>query len=144
MEKKRLIGIIVCGILVIILAIILDLSHFWLLHIDALNSNSVNKWTLPIWKFPITVVYIMSAVFLLSLKRWARLLVISFTAIQIVIYIYVFRSWILPTIGEIIPHGNRVDYGIVWTVLLHCILVIGTGISIIIYLTRSEVKEQFK
>ena len=144
MEKKRSIGITVCSVLVIILS----LSYFLLFYgyvqkRSLLSSNPPLLILKEIFWLLMAIVYTISAIFLLLLKRWARLLIILITSLYIIDYVFPLYPFILSLVRTLIANKNP-NNSIIWLLLLFNISVIATLIGIIIYLIRPNVKEQFK
>jgi hypothetical protein len=146
MERKRPVGVIACSIL----AIILGLSYFWLLQMQTQKFSLMTTPSSPlmlkaIFWLALAIVYITSAIFLLSFKRWARLLIIIITSIYIIDWVFSLGPMSITLMNTLIvrkyPNAN---YGIISLTLLFNILVFGALMGLIIYLTRPKVKEQFR
>ena len=144
MNRKKPVGITVCSIL----AIILSLSYFLLFYGYAqkrslLISHPPLLILKEIFWLLMALVYIISAIFLFLLKRWARLLIILITSFYIIDYMFPLYPFILSLVRTLIANKNP-NNSIIWLMLLFNILVIVTLIGMIVYLVRPKVKEQFK
>jgi hypothetical protein len=141
MEKKRPVGIIVCSIL----AIIWSLGYFGLLYMVipmVHRSLSVLQYIICL---SMAIVYLISAVFLLALKKWARLLIILITSFYTVTSLFSIGPMAISMIRTLLAHKEpNANYGIIWLMLILNLSIMSILIGIIVYLIRPKLKEQFQ
>ncbi len=145
MEKRRSVGITICSVLVMMLGV----SYFWFFHLYISKRSIIAYSTLLklqeiVW-LAMAIGYIISAVFLLSLKRLARLLIILITFVWMIDYVVWLHPFTFSLIKTLIaPKHHNANYSIIWLLLLFNISILCLFIGIIVYLTRPKVKEQFR
>jgi hypothetical protein len=143
MEKKISVGMIVCSIFVILLG----LSHFCLFSLFIFKRSLITHPFLLrylLW-LPPSIVYIASGIFLLRLKRWARLSIILITSIFIIEYVITLIPHNLSLIRTLVVHrSSNVDLSLIWSLLSFNILLGCALVGLLIYLAHPRVKEQFK
>lgn len=143
MEKKRSSGVVVCSIFVILLG----LSHFFLFSAFVMKRSllaypHILKYIL--W-LPLSLFYIVSGVFLPSLKRWAWFGTVFINAIFIILYIRSTVPFISSLAKTLVAYNSsNLDLRLIWSLFVFNILLGCSMIVVIVYLLRPKVKNQFK
>ena len=135
MEKKGSLGIILCGIFSIVIAFSGCYSFFVIAngYERLVKSNIFPKWFIiyGIISLPILVImFIISGIGILQMKSWGRRMLLYLCSY------YLITKLISLSLGltQKTPTGKP----------LNLIIYFGFYLSIIYYLTRSKVKEQFE
>ena len=131
MEKKRSVGVFVCGIIAIVISLYLLYAYITLSDMPPPDRISL------IMPGIIAISFFISGIFILRLKNWARILFM----IQMVYYVFVGLrgvTYILSIEKIFKGHISQMSW-LAWLLLFFL-----PSVSSIYYLTRPKVKEQFK
>ncbi len=146
MEKKRSLGIIICGLLAIIIGLLelygcLEFYNWSSLDKELLQLDSLKLVTFII----IAISFLVSGIFILKLRNWARIL---FMILMVYWVIFGLLKLFIPHIIDKILLPSTVEvvykYFELSDLLIYFIWYGLPAIGSIYFLTRPKVKEQFK
>lgn len=152
MANKKMIGITICGVLGIVIGFLhigLLASYFYIRYTKQSLMVGVPSFHVSLkqilWLL-FSVFYIVAGWFLLSLKQWARLLMLILTGIYLFSLI---TSTLVPfsfsIAKSLVQHRNSIpDSGIFFVILLTNIMIFFIFLFLLYYLNLPKVKEQFK
>lgn len=151
MEKERSIGITVCSVSAIVLGVLHIALFFFTLYLahkkhSILDATPVFQLSLKniLWLL-LPLLYIVSGSFLLLLKRWVRLFMLTLTGIYLVDILITLTPDSVASIKTLIRYRSSIfECGPILIPLLVNILIVLLLLAIFYYLTRPKVKEQFK